>query len=130
MCIRPFVMEGVEYRHDQPVDTTGVEVRRLRQMYDARMIDPVKHEQVAALLQSKPAPKAQSKPAKPAQAPAPASAPSPVAAAPAVAAPAAPGGLRAEHKGFGRWFVLDAAGAEVAGPMTREAAEAQALATA
>lgn len=31
-------------------------------------------------------------------------------------------GLRAHHKGFGKWFILDANGVEVAGPMSREEA--------
>lgn len=98
-CVKPFVMSGTAYAAGQLVDTGGIEVRRLRQMYESRMINPVARQQQAALL--KPAPKRE---------------PEPV---------VAPGARRADHKGFGRWYVIDADGKEIAGPLTKEEAEAQ-----
>lgn len=96
-CVKPFVMAGVSYDLGQVVDTTAVEARRLRQMYEARMIDAVPL-QVAAQVASR----AAEGPGEPR---------------------ATPGPARAEHRGFGRWFVVGADGAE-RGPMTKEAAEA------
>lgn len=112
-CVKPFVMNGVAYALGDLVDTKNIEVRRLRQMYDTRMID-------VATADAKPVP--QPKPAqvkKPAQAKA------------KDKPPASAGkGLRAEHRGFGRYFVLDAEGAEVAGPITKDEADARVAAAA
>lgn len=113
MCVKPFVMNGTAYALGDLVDTKNIEVRRLRQMYDTRMIDVASDD-------AKPAPK----PPKQAQ---------PKKAAPAKEnkAPVDAGkGLRAEHRGFGRYFVLDAEGNEVAGPMAKEAADARVAAAA
>ena len=98
-CVKPFVMAGVAYDLGQVVDTTAVETRRLRQMYEARMID-----------------------ALPLQAAPPAQVVSRAAEGPGESR-ATPGAARAEHRGFGRWFVIASDGAEK-GPLTKEAAEA------
>lgn len=100
-CVKPFVMAGVSYQPGQIVETGTVEPRRLRQMYEARMIDAVAREKTAALLKRQPV----------AQAPAPATPPA--------------AGRRAEHRGFGRWFVVEADGTEH-GPFTKVVAEARA----
>jgi hypothetical protein len=113
-CVKPFVMNGVAYGLGDLVDTKNIEVRRLRQMYDTRMID-------VASADAKPAPQ----PPKQAQ---------PKKAAPAKAKEKPPvdagKGLRAEHRGFGRYFVLDADGKEVAGPITKDEADARVAAAA
>lgn len=99
LCVKPFVMAGVSYQLGQIVDTGAIETRRLRLMYEARMIEPVGKQKTPALL--KPA-------AKP-----PAPPPAPVKAE----------GKRAEHRGFGRWFVVDGDGNE-SGPFSKNKAEA------
>lgn len=97
VCLKPFVMGGVAYVAGSVVDTAEVELRRLRQMYEARIIDPAPRAQKAALL--KPPVRQQE-----------ALAPS----------------RRIEHRGFGRWYVLDESGNEVSGPLSKEEAEAAA----
>lgn len=98
-CVKPFVMAGVAYSLGEVVDTASIEQRRLRQMYEARMIDAVAFQA---------APPAQVV-SRTAQGP--------------VESRATPGAARTEHRGFGRWYVIDAKGVE-SGPMTKEAAEA------
>ena len=117
-CVKPFVMNGVAYSLGDEVDTTEIEVRRLRQMYDSRIV-----EIAPADAQDKP--KAARAPKK-----------EPVAKATKAEAPAkvevskdqppaqtAGTGLRAEHRGFGRYVLVDASGAEVEGPMTKAEAD-------
>lgn len=96
-CAKPFVMAGVAYERGQVVATGTIETRRLRQMYESRMVEMIAKEKTAALL----------KPAAPAQ-------------------PAAPqtNERRTEHRGFGRWFVIEADGTEH-GPFTKDVAEAR-----
>lgn len=99
-CVKPFVMAGVAYSLGDVVDTAAIETRRLRQMYEARMID-------AAAAQDAPTAQVASRAAE---------GPGP--------SRATPGAARAEHRGFGRWFVIGADGAE-SGPFTREVAESR-----
>lgn len=94
-CVKPFVMSGVSYQPGQIVDTEAIETRRLRQMYEARMIDAVARSKTPVLLK-----------------PVPAAKPQPAAA------------RRAEHRGFGRWYVVEADGTEE-GPYSKEAADAR-----
>lgn len=101
-AIKPFVMSGVAYAPGQLVKTDAIETRRLRQMYESRIVEMVPVEKTAALL------KPTAKPAKP-QPPAP---------------PVKPK-RHAEHRGFGRWFVIEADGSEH-GPFTKDVAEARA----
>lgn len=98
-CVKPFVMSGVAYQLGEIVDTGTIEARRLRQMYEARMIEVAKDKTPALL---KPAVKPVAKTAPP---------------------PAAE--RRAEHRGFGRWYVMEPDGSE-SGPFSKEVAEARA----
>lgn len=103
-CVKPFVMGGKAYERGDPVDTAGIETRRLRQMYEARMVDG----------------------AAPAEQPTGRPGPVVPASAPdaATALPQATGeGLAVVHRGFGRYYVLDARGKEIAGPVQKEEAE-------
>lgn len=117
-ALRPFTMNGRDYTYDEPVDMTGVEPRRVRLMWENRMIEH--------------APPPEAAPQKPAKAPVAAKkAPAvetPKAPAPAaVEAPAAPvepaEGLRMVSKGFGRWDVVDATGNVVEAGITKADAE-------
>ena len=91
-------MAGRAYSLGDVVETGAIETRRLRQMYEARMIEA-------------------------ASAATPAQVVSRAAEGPGTAR-ATPGAARAEHRGFGRWFVIETDGSE-SGPFTREAAEAR-----
>lgn len=93
-CVKPFVMAGVAYSTGEIVDTAAIETRRLRQMYEARMINAVGQQQAPALL----------KPPAPPQVPL--------------------GSRSTEHRGFGRWFVIELDGTEH-GPMSKDEAEAR-----
>lgn len=101
-------MNGISYGLGDAVDTKNIEVRRLRQMYDARIIDVAQ-----AVERSATKPKAV-KAEKPHPPKAPETPPAQVGT-----------GLRAEHRGFGRYFLLDEEGNEVAGPMSKEDADAR-----
>lgn len=126
VAAKPVTLNGAVLNPGDPVDKDGLSPRRLRQLYEARIISPV----APAELPATPAPQ------EPAQEPA----QEPVAAAQAPAEPegeATPddgeqapqeaattaGGARVEHRGFGRYFVIAADGSET-GPMSK--AEAQA----
>ncbi len=106
-CVKPFVMSGKEYRHGDVVATRGIEVRRLRQMFDMRMID-------AAMPETEP----MSRPIATAAAPPP---PQPQATEARTGTK-----LRVDHQGFGRYVVLDESGAVVDGPMSKADAEKRA----
>lgn len=117
-AVKPFVMKGISFKLGDEVDTSDIEVRRLRQMYEARMIDPIMDETgMAGQVVNAPA-QPESKAVK---------------ATPKVEKPSkvekeapATGGNRLEHRGFGRYFLVDANDEVVAGPMTKD--EAQKLA--
>ena len=103
--MRPFTMNGKEYGYDEPVDVSGIEVRRVRQMFEARLIDA----DDSAAPKQKP------------QAPAPR-----VEAVPEPApAPQASQKASLRHKGFGKYEVVDAASNVIAGPLSREQAEVE-----
>lgn len=110
VCVKPFLMSGVPYAPGATVPMQGVEPRRVRQMWQARMVNVASASQIGLMSRQpahvKPEPRAA---APAAQKPAPA----------AQEQPAPASGLRATHKGFGRWFVVDAEGKIVAGPMTQ-----------
>jgi hypothetical protein len=117
---REFVLYGKKHQAGDPIARDGLTEQRLRQMFDNRMIE---------VSEAAPAPAKVA-----ASAPAVAPAPAPVAAVavkpaqiPADAPkPAATGALQAVHRGFGRWFVVDAADVDVAGPLKKEEALARA----
>jgi hypothetical protein len=105
-AIRPFVMDGVAYGHDEVVDVSKVETRRVRQMYEAFFIEPVTASD---------APVAKVEPIRPRREKAPAPEPAPAEAV-------APGVPSLRYKGFGRYEVVSATG-EVTGPMEKAEAE-------
>lgn len=106
---RAFVMQGIEYTMGMPIDKAGIEVRRLRQMYDSRMIE--------AILDDAPVAKAPAKaPAKKAE----------TAKVEHKAPEANQSALRVDYRGFGRYYVIDAEGKEISGPHSKD--EAQKLA--
>lgn len=120
---RVVTINGVNHVPGDPVDKTGLDVRRLRQMYENRIITPIAPASLAGLV-TEPAPA----PAQAAQEPAiepeaTDTADEPAEAASEAVEPAAPG-KTIEHRGFGRYFVLDADGTEIAGPLSKAAAKA------
>lgn len=118
-CVKPFVMNGVAYVLGDEVDTTDIEVRRLRQMYDSRIVE------IAPPADAADKPKAKAAPKKEPVAKAKKEAPAKVVEAPKNETPAETSGqgLRAEHRGFGRYFLVNAEGADVEGPMTKDEAD-------
>jgi hypothetical protein len=112
--VKPFTMNGIPYWYDEPVDITGIEPRRVRQMWDARMIEVMPAADKPVQATEKPA-----KATKTEAAPTPASAEKPV-----VEASQEP---RLEHRGFGKYEIVDAAGNVLAGPLPKEQAERELL---
>ena len=109
---RAFVMQGIEYTMGTPIDKAGIEVRRLRQMYDSRMIEPIMDAAPAAQAPAKaPAKKAENKAQK--------AEPAQVEQQPTEAQTSA---LRVDYRGFGRYFVIDADGKEISGPHSKDEA--------
>ena len=107
---RPFTLSGVSLTYEDPVDLAGIEERRVRQMYDARLItmDTRTAEERAALAAAPASPAGKPKPTKAATAaknkkPAQATKPAP-AAKPTTGKP-----VRV-NEGFGKFGVKDAAG--------------------
>jgi hypothetical protein len=121
---RPFTMDGRDYNYEEPVDMSGVDPRRLRLMWEAKLIDHAPAPTVAVV-----APVAPQKPVKASVAAKKSEAKeTPVEVAPAPVAPpqAAPDTdqpLRMISKGFGRWDVVDAAGTVIQTGMTKADAE-------
>lgn len=113
---KPFVMDGEQYVRGDAVPTDGIEPRRLRQMWDNRMIDAA-----PAMPQAAPAGAAKRVQERSNESSVPVAS-----TQPETAPEAAQGGFKVEHRGFGRYWVLDAAGGEVAGPMSREEATSMA----
>jgi hypothetical protein len=122
MACKPVTINGAAYQPGDRMSTEardGLGERRLRQMYESRLITPIPPEPVPALLQAA---------AEPASEPLPDYAwsdagggggdggfdPMATEAAPAVTA---------VHKGFGRWFIVRPDGTEE-GPMTKAEADA------
>lgn len=118
IALRPFTMDGRDYTYDEPVDLTGVELRRVRLMWEARHIDvaPAPPPQVQEPVVEPQ--KARRSPRKAAEVPEPTKAPE----AP-VEAPVVTEGLTMVSKGFGRWSVLDANGNVVEAGLTKADAE-------
>lgn len=109
---RAFVMQGIEYTLGTPIDKAGIETRRLRQMYDSRMIEAILDEAPTAPAPAKaPAKKAEPKAQK---------------AEPAKVEQQAPeatkSALSVDYRGFGRYFVIDADGKEISGPHSKDEA--------
>lgn len=109
---RAFVMQGVEYTMGMPMDKAGIETRRLRQMYDSRMIEPILDEEPVAQAPMKASAKKAEPKAVKAETPK-------VESNPAEATNSA---LRVDYRGFGRYFVIDAEGKEISGPHSKDEA--------
>jgi hypothetical protein len=117
-CVKPFVMNGVAYGLGSEVDTTNIEVRRLRQMYDSRIVEIAPPASAAGKPAATRAPKKETVAMGKAEAPTKVEAPKDQPPAESAGI-----GLRAEHRGFGRYVLVDASGAEVEGPMTKAEAD-------
>jgi len=137
---RVATISGVQYRPGDLLQKDGLNPRRLRQMYEQRLISPVLAEGQQPVPVKRPTYKTAKVPVvvaqEGAQEPAvdeEASQPNPVDAEPVAAdveppvadadVPAEPVQPKAEHRGFGRWFVTMPDGTE-AGPMSKDQAEA------
>lgn len=117
--LRVVTINGRQYKPGDRLDKADLSERRLRQMYENRVVSPLPPDVLPALLQA---------PRKEAE---------PVAVEPAGqeidpdngedVQTASDTGKVPVHKGFGRWFVVHADGTED-GPMTRAEAEAAAAA--
>ena len=113
MAGRQFMMSGVNYNFGDPVDVSGIEPRRVRQMFDCRMLElDTRSSEPAAK-----APEPREKPAKPKATPEP--------KAEVNKAPDTPGEPHIKHRGFGNFVVVDRAGEVVAGPMPKDQAEVE-----
>lgn len=102
-CLRPFVMSGVSYSMGDTLDKAGIEHRRLRQMFEARMIEVAPADAPAPPVRQPEQPKPLGE---------------------LIGDPMSTEPLTAEHRGFGRWYVMRG-GETVSGPHTH--AEAQRL---
>ena len=113
---RPFLLNGVRLTYEDPVDKTGIEPRRLRQMWEHRLIE------VSA---ASPAPKPPEKPpAKRVAAKAERPAPSPQ--KPAEEPPAPTGGTaHVVYAQFGKWDVVDASGAVLLKGVSKDEAQSR-----
>ena len=117
---RPFVLNGVRLNYDDPVDKVGIEPRRLRQMWESRLIE-VTIGQVPAKQPEKPAPKA---PVRRVVAKAEAAAtPAPEAAEAAPEPTEEQGKARLVYAQFGKFDVLNAAGDVVAKGLSKDEAQ-------
>lgn len=110
MATRAFVMQGIEYKFGDKLDTSAIEVRRLRQMYEQRMIDPILDAEPPKKAATPPKkPEGKQPPQEPAKAPQKAEAP-------------VLDGFK--NMGFGKWYRVDAEGNKLEGPFTKEQVEA------
>lgn len=121
VAARVVTINGQNLVPGDPVDTSDLSVRRLRQMYENRMITPVAPASLAGIASAQ-------EPAQAAQEPdgepeATDTQDEPVEATDEAPLPAV-GGKTVEHRGFGRYYVLDADGTEIAGPLSKAAANA------
>jgi len=101
VALRPFLMSGRAYKPGDAVPVDNVEPRRVRQMWDMRVIENGTPKSAATTAAA-----------------APAAMPEAVAPAPAPVKPR----LKVEHRGFGRHYVIAEDGAET-GPLSKEAAD-------
>ena len=108
-ALRPFVLNGRRLNYEDPVDTAGIEPRRLRQMWEARLIDVSLDAPAPRAPEKAPAKRVAAKAATPATS-------GPQAAVAPVAAPESTGPQKARlvYAQFGKYDVVTAAG-EVVG---------------
>jgi hypothetical protein len=106
--VKPLTIGGQTLKLGDPLPKDGVSPRRLRQLFEARMISVLPPE-VLPINGATGAAHGDNGAWG-------SNSPDGIAKAPS-------GPLRAHHKGFGKWYVLDAAGDEISGPHAREEAE-------
>lgn len=116
---KPFTMNGVSYNYDDPVDVSGIEPRRLRLMFDARLLEvdesgraPAKRHPLDHDGDGRKGGSVKGRKAKAEEEPA-----------------ATASGHKLKNGGFGRWYITTADGENVAGPFEGEGAKAKAEAT-
>ena len=109
--VKPMTIGGKALVMGDPFPTEGLPPRRLRQMFEARMISPLPPEVLPITPANGAAGAAQAGQGAGGTEPPPDTATRPT------------GPLTAKHRGFGKWYVMDAADDEVSGPHTREEAE-------
>lgn len=127
---KPVTLNGVALLPGDPIDKVGLGDRRLRQLYEARIIRPVAPAELPASQSGLVnAPAQPQEPAQAAQEPqgdetpadgteAAQEASTPDEAASEGDAPAASGN-QIVHRGFGRYFIVDADGNDVSGPWSK-----------
>lgn len=129
VAARVVTINGQNLIPGDPVDKEGLGERRLRQMYESRIITPVAPAVIPETNKKAPKKKLAAQPVAADSEPEATDTPAEdettasEAPAPAVAEPVAASGLHSEHRGFGRYFVLNADGVEVAGPLTKAEAK-------
>lgn len=116
---RPFVLSGVSLNYDDPVAKEGIEDRRLKLMYEARLIDFDDRPRDEA---KAPAPAKAVEKKKPGKAPTAAPAPK---ASPAPTQGAPQGKAVKKYMGFGKWSVIDEAGNVLAKDITKDQIDAE-----
>ena len=120
VAAKPVTLNGAVLNPGDPVDKEGLSPRRLRQLYEARIISPKAPDVIPASAVQPPPQEPAQEPQEPAQEP-----DSPDAGSEPGAIPVAvQEGASIEHRGFGRYFAVNPDGTEV-GPMSK--AEAQKL---
>lgn len=118
---KPVTLNGRAYVPGDRIEKDGLGARRLRQLYESRIISPIAPPAAALLA----APERAEEVVVPVATVETAEAPQEASEAPQEGIVSADG-LQAVHRGFGRWYVVDAAGQDVAGPLTKEEALARA----
>lgn len=115
---RPFILNGRRLNYDDAVDKSGIEPRRLRQMWEARLIDVMTEPAQAAPVQKPPVRRVASKTVLSAQ-------PTPEPAAPAVEQTSAQPEAKAKvvYAQFGKFDVVSAAGEVIAKGLTKDEAQ-------
>jgi hypothetical protein len=106
--MRPLLIDGVAYRQGDRINKASLSERRLMQLYEQRLIAPVR-EDAEAPKPSWPTRKI-AEPAKPAEAD--------------DVNLLADSQVTIKHLGFGKWAVVDAAGNELATKLSKEDAQA------
>ena len=120
---RPFTMDGRDYNYEEPVDLKNVEPRRVRLMWEAKLIDHAPAPE-ASVPVPVPAPEPVKAPVTARKRAAKEAPPTVEEAAPAPpVASESPAGLRMVHKGFGKWDVVDILDAVIASDLAKPDAQ-------
>lgn len=127
MAAKPVTLNGHVLNPGDPVPKDGLNPRRLRQLYEARIITPVAPEQLTASqtgIVNAPAVAAQEPAGEPEGDDA-ADTQTDEAESNVEAAAPATGGTQIVHRGFGRYYLVDADGNDVSGPWSKADAAVQ-----